>query len=167
MDILLCGLVLAAIVFFLGLMCLYIDFLTWIVSGERNFDKPRRISDQLLIVAAVLGIAYCYPDSKNSARDWPVSLPADWLSVFLLVLGCLPAYLYSTIRTRLGPALLEMAVNFLLFIALLSTTMTGLQVGDPRCWIICIVPLYMMLIMALAGNYRRAREGMRGAEDPH
>jgi hypothetical protein len=124
--------VVAGVTLFFGIVWLYVDFSTWIVSGERNFD-----------------------------RDWPMPLPLDGLSIYLLNFACVTAYLYSTMRKKLGPALLEILVNLLLPVAVLIITLIGMAENDWLCWVCCIIPLYMLAIMTLAANYRLARDGIR------
>jgi peptidoglycan/LPS O-acetylase OafA/YrhL len=153
--------VVACVTLFLGIVWLYVDFLTWIVSGERNFERFRRVSDKLLIFFAIGVLAVDYPYRNERCPEWPVFVPDDRISLCLLVPGCIIAYWYSTIRRKLGPALLEIVVNCLLLIAIVINTVIGIQEIHSLSLVACTIPLYMLVIMTLADNYRLARDGSR------
>jgi|GEM_PF-6587966 len=144
------GLLLLAFICFAGAVLLYFDFFSWIVTGERRFARARRISDKVGVIVAILLLACNWPNSPA----WPACS-------YLLVVGFIVSFFYSTIRKELGPALLEIVVNYLLMIAIPVNTMVGIEEHDCMSWIFCTIPLDILGIMALADNYRLARRGAR------
>jgi hypothetical protein len=149
-EFFLIALLLLVFICFAGVVLLYFDFVSWIVSGVRHFARARRISDKVGVVVAVLLPACNRPNSPA----WPSCS-------YLLVVGFLVSFFYSTIRKELGPTLLEIVVNYLLMIAIPVNTMVGIEENDCMSWIFCTIPLDMLGVMALVDNYQLARRGER------
>ncbi|HET6253492.1 MAG TPA: hypothetical protein VFE32_05440 [Puia sp.] len=158
-------LLLAGVALSLGIVFLYVDFVCWILFGERHFDGVRIFTDKVLIVLAVFALAYDY---RGSADAWglPLFTPSHQPYFGLLTLCCIIAYFYSAVRSNLGPALLEITVNSLLFIAILLNTLTGVNENHGLSWVFCTIPIFMVLIMTLANNYRLALDGLRNRPPP-
>jgi hypothetical protein len=165
-EILVFLLLMIGFIYLLGIGCLYADFISWITAGRRHFDDVRKTSDKLVGIAGIFVLAYDFPNSYGCGWDWPVLAPSCGVPLYLLTIACMIAYLYSTIRKRLGPALPEIIVNFLLLIAVPVNILVGIQQKDVWSWVFCTIPLLMLTIMTLAGNYRLALEGVRNASSP-
>ncbi len=150
-------LIFAVCLLFIGLGCLYADFIFWIATGKEEFYQIRKISDKLVTVCAVFVLAFDFPDDKDWRVGSPVFAPPDQPVLLIVVLACFAAYVYSTSRKKLGPAILEVAVNFLLLIALILNVATGIQEDYSLSWVGCTIPLCILLVMTLARNYRIAR----------
>jgi hypothetical protein len=150
------------IIFLLGLLFLYIDFFCWMASGERNFDRLRRVTDKLLLLFSVLALCMDTWESNECCGGWSALAPAHRLSVYLLVLCCWTAYFYSTIRKRIAPPLPEIAVNCLLLIGVLLSILFGVHGGRWEGWVFFSIPLCMLFIMAIARNHRLALGTIEG-----
>ncbi len=146
------ALLLLAIICFAGVALLYFDFVFWIVAGKQEFTWARRISDKVGIVVAVFFLFCDYRDSPPAYFYW-------------LALSCLLSYFYCSIREKLGPALPEIIVNYLLMIAVPGNALIGIKEHNSIIWIFCTIPIEMLLIMTIADNNRLARQGVpdRGA----
>src|SRR5579863_9213658 len=143
-------------IFLAGILCVYIDFVCWMVSGERYFARFQRIVDKLLIGLVVIGLTIDSQASNDCCGDWSMLAPAHRLSLYALVLACVVAYIYSTIRKRLAPPLAEVVVNCLLLVAIPLIILIAIQGGYWQIWILCAIPLCMLAIMTLADNHQLA-----------
>lgn len=166
MELPIIALLLAGFLVILGFVCLYADFLWWLVTGRQPLSAVRCWSDKLMIFVLPFMLILDYSSYWPNSWDWTEFLPLGQMAYALLGFVCIAAYFYSVLRTRLGPALLEITINYLLFIAILLTGLMGIHENAWPTWIFCTIPLLMLLILTLADNYRLAREGLREIAPP-
>jgi hypothetical protein len=139
---------------------IYLDFLVWVIDPKSKLARARPVLDKIILLFVLVTLAIDLGSVNDCCGDSALFSPQHRLTADVLILLSVAAYLYSTLRRRLGPPLLELAANCLMLVALPLNVFVGIQNDFSFGWWLGHVPLELLFIMALVENHWLALNAM-------
>ena len=137
------------------------EFLHFLIKGSRLKNKALILTVELTSV--ILFPAWMLLDEVNKKNDCcgdsAIFSPAHRLSIYVLIICCQLAFLYSRLRKRTAPPFLEVICNCLLMIAIPFNIIMAVHLGNNLSGtaiflLIGNMPVVMAFVLALADNHR-------------
>ncbi len=108
-----------------------------------------------VVVLPLIFISFFDYGTKNDCcSDSAFFSPAHRLSIYILILLCMGAYYYSSLRMRTAPPLAELIVNALLGVALVLCVLIAIQAKEMLVWFSGIPAIMFFFISQMIINHR-------------
>lgn len=153
----------AFILFFVPMIFIIIDFVVFLITGERRVNK-------ILIFICEIPTLIVYPfgyaafgskndccgniDSTGLGDETAAFSPEHQLTIAVIIILCLVVYFYSRFRKKTAPPIIEVVVNCFLVIGITLNLLVTFHSGtlNPLTPLIGCLPIILCFILMLAKN---------------
>lgn len=149
------------LIFIFALPGIYVitKFGFYLFDPNDSFNPFDKLIEFYLVVIIPGFILKDEADAKNDCCDHMSTAmfsPDHRISIFLLIVLCMAAFIYASWRKQIASPILEIFVNVFLLVGLIINILLCFQINQPAFWVIGNVPLIFLFLRMLIKNHRLA-----------